>query len=717
MRQIWRQFAGWLAVALAVGGLAAAFAVGSSRAAGESPPVEAMSQAGQAPQVEGVSQMGRTPSGAPGSQVDGWELADGETIFADGQFVNGPNAAGFEVAAYLEALDSPLQPYASLVQDKAAYYSLNPRLLLAILEWRGGWVTGAGQAPSSPTRDPLGYPELVGFEPELEQLAKALYEAFYSRLYAPAAARTLALPLTLPDGTDVQISGELNAASYAVQVALAPLVGAAEWPALRSAQHPAGLTQAYRRLFGPEAPLGASDPLDDSNSLMPEALPPADLLKLPFSYGDRWRFSGGPHEYDGTCDGSAVVSSVDYAPGVPYCTIPPDRWVTATAAGTVSQVACGACQVEIDHGGGWITRYYHLTDTLVTQGQAVAQDQQIGHPSCKPEVGGSCGGCTGWASGTHVHMAIKYNGAYIGIDGVSLEGWVVRDENRYQCYTDGYMQKGTSIVRVGQWITSTVSGADIFAPVTLSALAGTAGENGWYRSSVQVTLSASDSGSSGLAFTRYKLDGGAWQDYSAPFAVSSEGWHSLAYYSQDNAGNPEPENWLAIPIDTQAPGGTLLLNYGASRAYSALVRWRALVNDFSGGYTALRIRDEGTSSWSVRSGRWWDGWWLLPGSTGAVQRLEIQYRDDAGNISSSYFTPLVVDINPGQPLSANFRLPRSAYAAGGGALGSANFILNGSAGPAAPPGQLSSAGYRLGAGFWQPVGAVTYYFYLPRLTR
>ena len=83
------------------------------------------------------------------------------------------------------------------------------------------------------------------------------------------------------------------------------------------------------------------------------------------------------------------------------------------------------------------------------------------------------------------------------------------------------------------------------------------GENGWYVSSIKVTINPIDN-ESGVAWTNYSLnDGKSWITHSGPqpfeFSIG-EGEHQLLYYSVDNAGNVEtlrgPYN---LNIDTVPP--------------------------------------------------------------------------------------------------------------------------------------------------------------------
>ena len=85
----------------------------------------------------------------------------------------------------------------------------------------------------------------------------------------------------------------------------------------------------------------------------------------------------------------------------------------------------GKIVLDLDGDGdertGWDIFYLHLaTDGRVPAGAVLKAGDPVGHPSCE---GGS-------ATGTHVHIARKYNGEWIPADGTlafNLEGWVAHD--------------------------------------------------------------------------------------------------------------------------------------------------------------------------------------------------------------------------------------------------------------------------------------------------
>ncbi len=79
---------------------------------------------------------------------------DSQPLVSDGMFVWGPNVEGFDLAAYLEATNSPLAPHAEELALWSSYASVNPQVLLAVLEVRYGLVSGIGQALDDPRRSP-----------------------------------------------------------------------------------------------------------------------------------------------------------------------------------------------------------------------------------------------------------------------------------------------------------------------------------------------------------------------------------------------------------------------------------------------------------------------------------------------------------------------------------------------------------------------------------
>ena len=95
---------------------------------------------------------------------------------------------------------------------------------------------------------------------------------------------------------------------------------------------------------------------------------------------------------------------------------------------------------------------------------------------------------------------------------------------------------------------------DTTAPTTTASVSPTPNAVGWNNTDVTVTLSATDNeGGTGVNSTYYMLDGAAQQTYSAPFTISTEGIHTLEYWSVDNASNVETHQTATIKIDKTPP--------------------------------------------------------------------------------------------------------------------------------------------------------------------
>src|SRR5687768_564796 len=111
------------------------------------------------------------------------------------------------------------------------------------------------------------------------------------------------------------------------------------------------------------------------------------------------------------------------------------------------------------------------------------------------------------------------------------------------------------LCQAGPQFVSTEPKVDNDDPITCALLKGAQGANGWFTGPAQVTLIASDlDGTGEIAFTYYKVDGGATQTYTAPFILSGDGTHTISFGSTDQVGNIEaPPPSQTIKLDTTLP--------------------------------------------------------------------------------------------------------------------------------------------------------------------
>ena len=100
---------------------------------------------------------------------------------------------------------------------------------------------------------------------------------------------------------------------------------------------------------------------------------------------------------------------------------------------------------------------------------------------------------------------------------------------------------------------------DNVSPATAIALSPVSpnGSNGWRRTPTSFTLSATDA-TSGVASTSYRIDGGPVALATGGAVAIPEGQHTVTYWSEDVAGNPEPPVVTpTIKVDTLAPSTTI----------------------------------------------------------------------------------------------------------------------------------------------------------------
>ena len=93
---------------------------------------------------------------------------------------------------------------------------------------------------------------------------------------------------------------------------------------------------------------------------------------------------------------------------------------------------------------------------------------------------------------------------------------------------------------------------DVVAPSTEAFVLGGSLPDGWINGSVSIELEASDN-LSGVATTLCCIDSGTWEEYESAIEISSDGEHTVAFYSEDNAGNKEGVKAVEFAIDTALP--------------------------------------------------------------------------------------------------------------------------------------------------------------------
>ena len=353
-------------------------------------------------------------------------------IIPDSELVNGPYNAVIDLETlieqggylhhYEEEVSNRRFSGLEIVQRISQDYSVNPRLLLAILEYQSGWVTKPQSETDSSPFPVVNDPFREGLYKQMSWLANNLNRGYY--LWKVNALSSW----ILTDGSVVPVSPTINAGTAAIQYVMSLLMDYSAW---QTAVGPSGIFGTYSQLFG--------YPFDYAiEPLIPPDLSQPDL-QLPFERNKVWSFTGGPH--GGWGDGSAWAA-LDFAPpGNALGCVQSDEWVTAAADGVVVRSEDGIVTLDLDGDGleqtGWVLFYLHIeTRDRIPIGQVVRAGDRIGHPSCEG----------GLSNGTHVHLARKYNGEWISADGslpFTLDGWV---SEGFGIEYDGYLRKNNVVI-------------------------------------------------------------------------------------------------------------------------------------------------------------------------------------------------------------------------------------------------------------------------------
>jgi LasA protease len=386
-----------------------------------------------------ISGMGLLPIGMQIQLPDALEnvLPFPDPILPDSEVIYGPSVDGFDIAAYILEAGGFLAGYAEnargemmtgpeIVQRVAIETSTNPRLLLAFLEYRSGWVLG--NPPNAETnRYPIGYNATVdtGLYNELMISARLLAQGFYGWRDGSQ------VEVSFRDGERGRLSPGLNAGSAALMNLFAALHERQAWEEQLYGE--VSFLDFYQAMFGDFWSRAATvEPYLRATDRQPE-------LVLPFAPGESWSLTAGPHI---TWQTGTPRGALDFAPitGEPPCAVS-FRWVTASAPGLVVRAERGVVALDLDgdgdEGTGWVLVYMHIAEKdRAWAGTWIERDAPIGHPSCEG----------GRATGTHVHLARKFNGEWLGVGEpfpYVISGWrAYAGAARYE----GFLQKGEAIV-------------------------------------------------------------------------------------------------------------------------------------------------------------------------------------------------------------------------------------------------------------------------------
>jgi len=374
-------------------------------------------------------------------------------ILPDSEVIHSISASLFDAEAYISQAGGYLNTYseflnttgstsgANIIKRVSLENSINPRLLLALLQYQAGWVFG--QPPTSSLKNfPMGWtdPNREGLYEQLTWTINFLSTGYYGWREGQIT------DLVFKDGVRARLSPDLNAGTVAIMYYFSQIFDSGTW--LNAIDPETGFIALHVNMFGdPWERAALAEPLFPPTLKQPEMI-------LPFARNDKWSYSGGPH---GAWSRIGARAAVDFAP--PSQTsgcVPSDRWVTAAAPGLVVRSSPGVLVLDMDgdanESTGWVLVYLHLaTEGKLEEGTWVTTGQFLGNPSCEG----------GFSTGTHIHIARKYNGEWMLAGGpvpFNLNGWIV--EAGAAPYEGTLIRGGEVIIASPLGIASSLVGRD-----------------------------------------------------------------------------------------------------------------------------------------------------------------------------------------------------------------------------------------------------------------
>ena len=358
-------------------------------------------------------------------------------LFPDSEVVNSPSSVDFDIAAYVEQAGGYLSTYkeqvyahgemsgAAILEKVSKEFAIHPRLLLTLIEHQSGWVYGPKPADEFSQWHPLGIKmDAAGLHHQLVKAAGLIESGYYGWREGTLVTTDF------QDGWRLRLAAELNCGTVGLMQFFSTLYRFEDWSNTLYGED--GFIATYSRMFGdPWVIAQEHEPIFTPDVLQPE-------LILPFEPGVVWAYTVGPHAAWGAAD---VRAALDFSPPTAESGCHTNwNWVTAAAAGLVVRSEEGVVVVDLDGDGyeqtGWNIIYLHIATTnRVPVGTWLEAGDRIGHPSCEG----------GKSTGTHLHIARKYNGEWVPAEGplaFVMSGWKTKSGSEF---LQGWLVKGEEV--------------------------------------------------------------------------------------------------------------------------------------------------------------------------------------------------------------------------------------------------------------------------------
>jgi murein DD-endopeptidase MepM/ murein hydrolase activator NlpD len=323
--------------------------------------------------------------------------------FDDRRFTYEPGFYAPQIQAFLDSQPSPLKrlsfqvgdrqhTFAEVLVGQTSYYSINPKVILALLELQSHTLTTA-----SPSADQIGW--AMGYHGEnglRRGLAAQVRWAVRQIVHGKSDYQQYA-PLTYADNSSAPPPADMSMPEYTIARALAPTTTPDRLPGLLQ-----GFQETYTQLFGdPRAP-----PADWPALSAPFLTRPTERTVQVTSFFDHnapfLSRNGSIVTYWGRAE-TDIAFAYDGHDGWDYAAMAPDLALAAADGDVVfagnADDNCATRAVILDHGNGYRSLYWHLSRVDAAIGQHIGRGQPVGVI-----------GASGCAIGPHLHFGVQFLG-------------------------------------------------------------------------------------------------------------------------------------------------------------------------------------------------------------------------------------------------------------------------------------------------------------------
>ena len=285
--------------------------------------------------------------------------------------------------------------FAEVLSGQTSYYSVNPKVILALIELQSRLLSTAGPS-SDQVGWALGYQGENGNKRGLQaQVRWAVKQILYAKRDYPEYA-----PLTYADNSSAPPPPGWSLSEYVLARALAPTTSPGRLPGLLQR-----FLETYTRLFGdPGARRPNGWPAPSAPFSSWPIAHPAPVTSF-FDHGGPFltrNARAGIVTYWGRTE-TDLAFAYNGHDGWDYAAAPPDMALAAADGEVVfagnADDNCNTRAVIVDHDNGYRTLYWHLARVDVQIGDHVARGQPVGMI-----------GSTGCATGPHLHFGVQFLG-------------------------------------------------------------------------------------------------------------------------------------------------------------------------------------------------------------------------------------------------------------------------------------------------------------------